>query len=83
MIAEGMRHTLYSFGNMIKAYVKSRRVDDAFAVYDKMKKSGIVPTQVRVALKKSQTNAHMTRLNHPFGHAANLHNAHERMHRCR
>ncbi|CAG8470935.1 6458_t:CDS:10 [Paraglomus occultum] len=45
---DGMSHSMYSYGNLIKAYVKNLRIDEAFAVYESIKKAGLVPTQAGI-----------------------------------
>lgn len=42
----GLKPTVHSFTNLIKAYNKHNRVEDAFNVYLDMKIYGLIPTQV-------------------------------------
>ncbi|CAG8561348.1 20_t:CDS:10 [Paraglomus brasilianum] len=39
--SDGMGHSIYSYGNLIRAYVKNLRIDEAFAVYESIKKAGL------------------------------------------
>ena len=42
----GLKPTVHSYANLIKAYIRHNRVDDAFNVYSNMKNNGLIPTQV-------------------------------------
>jgi pentatricopeptide repeat protein len=42
----GLKPTVHSYANLIKAYNKRNRIDDAFNVYLDMRSNGLMPTQV-------------------------------------
>ncbi|CAG8594653.1 9126_t:CDS:2, partial [Scutellospora calospora] len=43
--AAGLEQTVYSFANLVKAYVNNLQIDEAFNVYSKMKAAKIMPNQ--------------------------------------
>lgn len=37
---------VYTFGGLVKSFVNSNRIDDAFVLFEKMKSAGLVPPEV-------------------------------------
>jgi pentatricopeptide repeat protein len=43
----GLKPDIFSYGSLIKAFVINKRLDDAFIIFEKMKKTSMVPSQVK------------------------------------
>ena len=42
---EGLQPDIYSYSTLIKAFIESNQLEDAFIIFDKMKNSDMIPTQ--------------------------------------
>ena len=42
---EGLEPDIYSYSTLIKAFIQSNQLEDAFIIFDKMKHSDMIPTQ--------------------------------------
>lgn len=42
-----LKPDIYSYGSLIKAFVASKRLEDAFIIFEKMKKTAMIPSQVK------------------------------------
>lgn len=41
-----LKPDIFSYGSLVKAFVANKRLDDAFVIFEKMKKTSMVPSQV-------------------------------------
>lgn len=43
----GLKPDIFTYGTLVKAFVINKRLDDAFVLFEKMKDSSIIPSQVK------------------------------------
>lgn len=41
-----LKPDIFSYGSLVKAFVSNKRLDDAFVIFEKMKKTSMIPSQV-------------------------------------
>lgn len=42
-----LKPDIFTYGSLIKAFVTNKRLDDAFVIFEKLKKTAMVPSQVK------------------------------------
>lgn len=42
-----LKPDIFTYGSLIKAFVTNKRLDDAFVIFEKLKKTVMVPSQVK------------------------------------
>lgn len=47
-----LKPDIFTYGSLIKAFVSNKRLDDAFIIFEKLKKTSMIPSQVKVFILK-------------------------------